>query len=351
MSRRVDLPPRVLLAVLCAATLWSCIAASSALWAQGPAVEPVSQWQPWGPTRLAMEPAEPDRVRERPVDSFEPSLSGDMEDLGKYDDVAPPEFLGGSSIGGWEWQLMPSGILYRSYLAGVKESRMQSSFTWFDSGDSFWEATVGGRIPFLRYGTLDPINPEGFQVDGEGAAIVRLDVRNNIDLVAVDFRGGLVVSFGDRRSATKVAYYHMSSHVGDEFLLANPAFTRLNWSRDTFVIGRSLMLTPSLRLYGEVGWAFYTDVSEPWEFQFGAEYAPAGPTGPHGAPFAAINAHLRQEVDFGGSLTVQTGWAWRSKFHGSLLRMGFQYYNGKSSQYSFYNMFEQQFTIGVWYDY
>jgi len=77
-------------------------------------------------------------------------------------------------------------------------------------------------------------------------------------------------------------------------------------------------------LYAEAGWAFYVDGgTEPWEFQFGAEYSPLGPTGLAGAPFLAVNGHLRQEVDFGGSLVVQAGWQWRGRT-GHLMRAGLE---------------------------
>ena len=95
----------------------------------------------------------------------------------------------------------------------------------------------------------------------------------------------------------------MSSHVGDEFLLSRPGFPRYNWSRDAIVLGYSIYMTETLRLYAEAGLATRSDVSEPWEFQFGADWAPTAPTGFRGAPFFAINGQLRQEVDFGGNLT------------------------------------------------
>ena len=56
-----------------------------------------------------------------------------------------------------------------------------------------------------------------------------------------------------------------------------------------------------------------------------------------------------QLVNFGGGLTVQTGWAWRNA-GGHLLRMGLHYYNGESNQFSFFDKHEQQIGFGVWYD-
>jgi hypothetical protein len=82
----------------------------------------------------------------------------------------------------------------------------------------------------------------------------------------------------------------------------------------------------------------------------GVDYGPLFPTGSRGAPFFAANAHFREDLDYEGVFTAQTGWAWRSGTNGRLLRAGFHYMNGGSSQYSFYAQHEEQIGIGVWLD-
>jgi hypothetical protein len=250
----------------------------------------------------------------------------------------------------WTWQYMPRGLMYRSYLAGTKESRFAAHVV--NEKDLGWlfDPTLGARVPLLRFGTHDPIWPEGFEVQAEGSAQLRLDMHNDVDVVAVDFRAGMPVVYGCGPHRWKFAYYHLSSHVGDEFLIKNPGFARLNYSRDVLVLGYSYYVIPTLRFYGEAGWAFYTDISKPWEFQLGMDYAPACATGFRGAPFFAMNGQLREEVDFGGNFVLQTGWSWRNQ-EGALFRVGLHYYNGKSPQFSFFNEHEQQIGFGVWYDF
>jgi hypothetical protein len=250
----------------------------------------------------------------------------------------------------WHWQILPSGLIFDSYLADTKESRLAGHVLSISPGSTYWDGILGARIGLVRYGTTDPHRPVGFQIDVEGSGQVRLDIPNDVDVSSVDFRAGIPITFGWGRHRTRLGYYHLSSHLGDEFLLKNPDYDRLNYARDVLYIGHAIYLTPEWRIYGQAGWAFYTDVSQPWEFQFGVEYAPAGATGIHGAPFFAVNGHLREEVDYGGSLTVETGWAWRGDSSG-MLRMGLLYFNGQSNQYSFYNQFQQQIGFGVWYDF
>jgi hypothetical protein len=247
--------------------------------------------------------------------------------------------------------LLPHGLIYRSYLAGPKEPRMGGTIEWIEGDTTIMDGTLGARIALLRFGTKDPIRPSGIEIGVEGAAMVRLDLREEIDLRSTDYRAGVPIAWGDQRRQWKLAYYHLSSHLGDEFLLKNPDFPLV------FPIPRRsgprllALLTDRLRLYGEVGWAFRAVASEPWEFQFGVERAPRTRTGLQGEPFFAINAHLRQELDFGGGLSVQAGWAWRSDVSAHLLRLGLQYYNGASTQYAFLPYHEQRIGIGLWYDF
>lgn len=251
----------------------------------------------------------------------------------------------------WTAQLKPDGLIYRSYLAGVKESRMASVFNHDSNAGWIWDITLGGRVGIFRYGTSNTVRPEGFQIDIEGSGQPRLDLEHNEDLVATDFRAGLPITYGIGRWQSKLAYYHLSSHVGDEYLVSHPGFQRINYSRDTLVLGQSYYLTADWRIYGEAGWAFYSDVSEPWEFQFGTEYSPLTKPGLGGAPFAAFNVQSRQELDFSGNLVLQAGWQWRARNRGHLFRIGLQYYNGKNQQFEFYEVNENKFGIGFWYDF
>ncbi len=252
----------------------------------------------------------------------------------------------------WQWQWAPTGLIYRSYLAGPKEPRFGTAWLYDSDLRWRWDTTIGARVGLIRYGTTDPLHPEGWQLDAEGAVFPRLDINDGKrDLDASDFRVGFVLTYGQGPHAWKFGYYHISAHLGDEFMLANPGVRRLNFTWDGLVLGYSYFCTPQLRLYAEAAWAFATDDgAQPWRFQFGVDYAPSEPTGPEGAPFFAINGFLREEVDFGGTLSVQLGWAWRGT-SGQLLRVGLQYLNGKSIQYEFYDTFEQQLGLGVWYDF
>ncbi len=270
-----------------------------------------------------------------------------------YDDGEVPYDDGEySDAESWQWRILPSGLAYRAYLAGPRESRMSSFWAHEKDQGWLWDIALGGRAALLRYGTADAIRPQGWELQIEGAGLPRLGMESESDVQAVDFRFGVPIVYAIGNYQTKIAYYHLSSHLGDEFLIKNPGYDRLNYVRDSFVWGNGYFLTPELRAYGEVAYAFNVDGgAKPWEFQFGLEHAPAAPTGFHGAPFAAANAQIREENDFSGNLVFQVGWSWRGAGAGHLLRTGFEYFNGKDEQYSFVNESQQKLGLGLWYDF
>jgi len=258
-----------------------------------------------------------------------------------------------AAVEAWTWQLLPDGLLWKSFLAGPKEPRISGALL-YDTNRSQWvlDTTLGGRVGILRFGTSDSVRPEGWQLDVEGAAFPRLNVDEGEDLDSVDFRLGVPLTWRRGPYQFKFAYYHLSSHVGDEFLKRNPDFRRINFSRNALVLGVGYFPIQDLRLYAETGYGFLNDGgNKEWEFQFGFDYAPAAPTGLRGSPFLAMNVHLRQEVDYGGGFNTMAGWAWRGARTGHLFRAGLQYFNGKTSQYEFFQQSEQLIGFGIWYDY
>lgn len=261
-------------------------------------------------------------------------------------------YIPGSTSDFWHWQLLPDGLIYRSYMAGPREPRISTLFEQeLGSDTTYWDGVVGGRMPVLRYGNDNPVRPEGWELDIEGAALVRLNLDATRDVDASDFRFGFPVTYGVGQWQYKFGYYHLSSHLGDEFITRTPGAMRINYVRDAIFVGASYNPIPSVRLYGETAYAFFAaGGAKPWEFQFGLEWAEARPTGTEGTPFLAVNSHLREELNYSGDFTVQAGWLWRGGT-GHMLRTGVHYMTGKSTQYQFFRDSEQQIGVGVWYDY
>ncbi len=251
-----------------------------------------------------------------------------------------------------EWQLLPEGLLWHSYLAGPQEPRI-STVIYYDSEDGvFWDATLGGRVGLVRYGTAGAKNPSGWQWDLEGAVMTRLDLLHAEDVESMDYRFGTEITAAEGPWAAKFGYFHISSHVGDEYLVRNPTFKRLNYVTESLILGGSYKPIESIRLYGEFAYSFHTaGGAKPFQFQTGAEYTPFATSIWHGAPFAAVNLQFREAVDYDVSTTLQLGWSFLGPDSGHRLRFGAQYGDGPTSQFSFFQRRDRYIGLGVWFDY
>jgi len=291
--------------------------------------------------------------------SSPPVLHGDPWSVGGFPAEAPA-FLGdipaeplplSAFPGEWQWKFLPQGFLYRTYWASVAEPRLATRAIKDVGGRNSLDSQIGGRLGIVRFGDTDA--EEGFQLDLLGGANLRQNTDTyDWDMTGTDYRYDIPLTYRNGPHAWKAGFYHVSSHMGDEFLAHNPAVTRIDYYRDALYFGYSYHVTPELRLYGELDYAFARDFAEPLHIQFGFDWGPTSPTGVEGAPFVALNGHLRQELDFGGNFSLQAGWAWKGDgLAAGTLRTGLHYYNGGSPQFSFYRQSEQQIGWGLWYDY
>lgn len=249
------------------------------------------------------------------------------------------------------WHLMPQGLLYPAYLAGPEESRFGTQCVYERNSGPVLDSSLGAHVGVLRYGQVDGPSPDGSQWDFEGAAFPRLELSDGTQLVSTDYRFGTLDTFRRGPWEAKFGYYHLCSHLGDTFLEENPFVSRISYIRDALVLGGAMRPLPDLRFYCEIGYAVHvTGYAQPWEIQFGGEFVRAVPGDMHGGPFVAVNSHLREENNFGGNVTIESGWAWRSEAD-HLMRLGLYYFNGMSAQRQFYDQFEEDLGVGLWYDF
>ena len=253
----------------------------------------------------------------------------------------------------WRWRPLPASLLFKPFIAGVKAPRLAGTLLSVDggnTGDTVLDAALGARVGLIRFGQDGP-NADGWQLDVLAAAFPRLNLDEEGDVDATDFRVGVPLTYRSGGTAFSFGYDHISTHVGDEFLERNPGFRRPNYSRDAVVLGVRQALSNELTVYGEAAYAFYTDGgAEPWAFQLGAEYyeefSPA-----MGGPVAAANVQLREEADYGGRFTTIAGWQWRQPDNGHLLRLAGKYQTGRSPFYEFVGEDESSIGIGLFYDF
>ena len=171
----------------------------------------------------------------------------------------------------WGFDFLPEGLIYRPYLAGPKESRTGIQFSRWDQGWRF-DSSIGGQWGLFRFGSSDRYFPKGWQLDCEASAQLRSRDFASQDLLTTDIRFGLPLSYSRNNHQTKFAIYFLRSNPSRRLLemigdIGDGEF----FERKAFVLGHSIYLTDRIRVYGEAGYAFETQIADKWEFQFGAE--------------------------------------------------------------------------------
>jgi hypothetical protein len=228
---------------------------------------------------------------------------------------------------------------------------MAAEFVGDNDQGTLLDTDIGSRISVIRKGTVGP-QAEGWELQVYGGVQARLSMDRQSDVEAADYVFGVPLVWRRGDTAVRFGYDHVSSHVGDEYLIRNPNFERINYVRDAMAFAVMQSVTESIDVYGEANCAFHTSGgAERWHFQFGAEYQPFVPPGFEGAPVVAVNTLLREEFNYEGSLGVIAGWQWRGLTSNDRLRLGLTTYIGRSREFSFFDRYEKLFGVGIWYDF
>lgn len=180
------------------------------------------------------------------------------------------------------------------------------------------------------------------------------------ELVNTDYLLGIPLDYSVDRWAFRLRLYHISSHLGDEFLVNNPfrLLGRDNPSLEALEFFTSCQITRFLRLYAGPGVVLHSDETFPMD-DFYVEYGAEARFFPtrfcyqrlYGTFFAAVDIQNWQVRDWDFDWTVKAGYEF-SKLEGVGRKMRFfaSYHDGFSYEGQFFlcetNYWEFGFSWG-----
>jgi hypothetical protein len=272
-------------------------------------------------------------------------------------DVAWAESLG--LYGVW----FPEGsILFKPFMADPRQ--ITSSVGWRFNDQvlekNIIDVSYGDYIPLYRFFDIWPCNAV-MQIELVGALWAVFDpLHDSSPLIDADYYVGVHFDFAWDRLTCRFRGYHISTHIGDEFLLNHPYFDRRNPSIEVVDFFASYYFTDDIRLYGGVGYI----VGEDESFSNARFNAAAGlevhlhgmgytdcKNMMYGEPFLA--AHFRYCHDFDNHPVDQTyvlGWEW-GKLCGLCrkVRIFIEYHDGYSLEGQFCKEPTNYFSIRASY--
>lgn len=185
--------------------------------------------------------------------------------------------------------------------------------------------------------------------------------RNNngdvCELVNADYFAGIPLTYAVDRYSFRMRVYHISSHLGDEFLVDHPSFIakRKNPSFEAIDLFGSYQLSSGLRLYAGLGIVVHSDKSfkiKPFYVEWGAELRLFGRKmyyhRLYGTPFFAVHLENWQQRDWNLDSTFKLGYEW-SKLQGvgRKMRIYIDYHQGYSYEGQFFNKRTRYGEIGL----
>ncbi len=245
-------------------------------------------------------------------------------------------------------------MLFQPLMADPREPYNYAAYRYGDKviGKQVASVGIGNDFPLFRW--RDVFRWHGdMQIGIEGgiwAVFNYSDVphRNNetCELVNTDYFLGIPLTYSYDRWSYRARLYHISSHLGDEFIVNNPEYLylRKNPSYEALEFMSSYQLSGHLRTYFGPGIILHSDQSFPMKTlyaKYGVELKLLGKKlyyhQLYGTPFFAIHLENWQVRDWNLDLFIKLGYE-LSKLQGvgCKMRLYIDYHHGYSYEGQFF---------------
>jgi hypothetical protein len=238
-------------------------------------------------------------------------------------------------------EILPKGLLFAPLIADPRWPHFSVVYQRFINDAQLSDAGIasfGETVSLLR----GPLGEKGgaWEVGIQAAVFSLFDLdAPSADLVNADYLVGFPFSYRLGGFSAMARYFHQSSHLGDEFLLANRV-ERVNLSYEALDLRLSEEITGWLRVYGGVGYIVRRDPDtlKPWWIQMGVELrSPRTYLGGALRPLAAVDLQYREQNDWHADLSVRLGVQLEKlAIYDRKIQLLLEYFNGYSPNGQFY---------------
>lgn len=174
-----------------------------------------------------------------------------------------------------------STVLYPPMIANPRATIYSAAYRIGDDvmGTKSIAVSLGDNFPIYRWRHIFYWRGD-LQLDIQAGiwSVFKMGIHYNgevSELVNTDYLVGVPLSYAFDKWAFRLRVYHVSSHLGDEFLVHNPGIKRVNPSMEAIDFFLAYQVLDSLRVYIGPGWVFHSDRSyhiDPFYIEYGGEY-------------------------------------------------------------------------------
>jgi hypothetical protein len=254
-------------------------------------------------------------------------------------------------------------VLFPPLIADPREPMYYVAYRWGDKvvGRKSVSVALGDEFPIFRW--RDVFRWHGDLQIGISAGVWALFNFKNVDhsrgdaceLFNTDYLLGIPLSYAIDRWAFRLMPYHISSHLGDEFLCNRKITERINPSFEALEFVAQYQVNRQVRLYAGPGIVLHSDESfsmKTFYILYGAEIRAFGSKLSYhrlyGTPFLAIFINNWQVRSWGFDSTIKAGYEF-SKLQGigRKMRLFAAYHNGYSWEGMFFKKHVQYGEFGL----
>ncbi len=257
--------------------------------------------------------------------------------------------------GSGEFRFLPNKDLFSPLVADPREAQFSARVERYNKElngepNSFDACVVsfGDYLPVFEY-EFEKGDTFQFSVDGVMYALFNLDTPS-WDLINTDYMFGFNGSYRFSENwTTRLRLFHVSSHLGDEFVLDNPDIERKNSSYEDLEF--MLAYSPGhWRLYGGGAYVVRSNSLinlDPWRARIGVEYRY-----PLGTPdmdlLFAVHLDAKERTNWRIARSLMAGLVFL-KSDAREVRFMTNYYRGSSVQGQFFEETLEYFGFGFYF--
>ena len=246
-------------------------------------------------------------------------------------------------------EALPVDELFKPLMADPRQPQFSLKYHRYKAQDSFNAASVsfGDYFGFASR-ALEEYGVSQIGLQGAVFAVFNLDAPS-FDLVNADYWLGIPLSYRRGPWSFLTRIYHQSSHLGDEFLLGNPDFERINLSYEDWELLASYE-HKRWRFYGGGGVILHSEPDlDPLHVQVGAEYREPD-FFRNFQLVAATDWQADQEQNWHPNRSYQIGFAFASH-EGRELRLMLEHFRGFSPNGQFFDERLRYSGLGMYFDF
>jgi hypothetical protein len=253
---------------------------------------------------------------------------------------------------------LPGGHLFRSLIADPRWPHFAASYQYYLNERPLGSvAAVSFGESFTLY--RDKIGHGWWEAGIQAGVFAFFDLEaESKDLINADYMVAATAAYRYDKFSALARLFHQSSHLGDEFVLANRVKNRVNLSYEAVDLRLSYdFFGDALRLYGGGGYLFDQEPAhlKPWSVQSGVEFRSPWPgPGAMFRPIGAVDVQYREENNWHADVSIRAGVEFQSFLAGRNLQsflagrnlqLMIEYFRGHSPNGHFYK--EKIDSIGL----